>query len=67
MSNHVITMLELSEAQQRLDDTQSLIDWARTSLPENPEIQLAMDRKQLELNHKRNRVVVTMNYIAACN
>lgn len=64
---HVTTMFTLRHLYCELDLVQDLIDIARVANPTNQVLQLAMDRKQNEINDKREKITTAMQFIANRN
>jgi hypothetical protein len=63
---YVQTMLTLRQALFELDLTQELIDIGRV-VNRTRRMQLAMDRKQVEVDHKRAQIQLTILGIATLN
>lgn len=67
MKDPIITLMELNEVTLTLNNVQTLIDYGRTIAPMDRKYQLALDRKQTEVDAKRVLVEKTMADIRSRN
>lgn len=67
MTGHVHTMLTLRDAYYELDLAQELVDRGRRIKPDNYKFQQEMDRRQIDLDYRRHRILIAMAHIAQKN
>lgn len=60
MQDPIETLIKLNEITTELNNVQILIDYGRTIAPMDQYFQLALDRKQTEVDEKRVLVAQTM-------
>ena len=67
MENPITTLAHLNGVTLELDEVQEWIDHARVAAAKNQRVQLALDRQQTEINHKREVIHFMMIDIASRN
>lgn len=67
MKDPINTLMELNEITLRLNAAQTLIDYGRTIATMDQQYQLALDRKQTEVDAKRVLIEKTMADIRSRN
>jgi len=67
MSNQLHTLLELNIEMQNLDFAQELIDEARFAMWTSGELQRLLDRRQVELDKRRERLLAIYHAISSSN
>jgi hypothetical protein len=60
MSDPISTLFQLNDLSEQLDMTQAWINSARMHHPTNGEVQLELDRKQTEVDAKREAIARLM-------
>lgn len=63
----VTTLFELTDEIQELDRTQYMVDRSRELHPDDQMVQLAMDRRQADIDRKRTFIAVMMADIRSRN
>ena len=67
MENPITTLAHLNGLTLELDQVQEWIDYARVAAPTNQTVQLELDRKQTEINERRQLIEFVMVDIASRN
>lgn len=60
MNDPIIMLFQLTDEIQHLDTVQEWIDDAREAVPENQNVQLVLDRRQVEIDRKRAMIAMVM-------